>query len=240
MRKNRVTRTFLTMMAGVALAIFAVTWLLLAPAIGVWSEVQHSSARISRGSSSTQPLSLYASLWNGNCVAIFVAWSTKTPTQLMGISDGTNTYMILDTSTDGASYAMATAYNLKVIGGPKALMFTFDRPVGPVFMTADEFTRGCSAVAGHGIGAQTHPGAETDAVSSGDIVAPTSGDLLWGVSFHGGLDYVEYAPGTGFTKGASSNSDMMTEWLSQGSNTAVTFTVSPSSATITAGIQFAP
>jgi hypothetical protein len=234
-------RIFLVTIAGIGLAIFAVTWLPLASAIAAWSEVQNfAAARMSRGSSSTQSLSLYAPLRNDDCVAVFVAWSTKAPTQLMGINDGTNTYTILDTSTDGAPYAMATAYNLKVIGGPKTLMFMFDRPVSPVFMTADEFTSSCSAIAGHGIRAQTNPGAETDAVSSGDIVVPTSGDLLWGVSFHGGPDYAKYAPGTGFTKGASSDADVMTEWLSQGSNTAVTFTISPGSATITAGIQFAP
>jgi hypothetical protein len=231
-------RTFLAIMVGVALAIFAVTWLPFAPAVAAWSERLRASGE-SNVSSSMHTLSS-APLANDHCVVVFVAWSIKTPTQLVGISDGTNSYTILDTSTDGGSYAMATAYNLKVIGGRKTLMFTFDRPVSPVFMTADEFTRSCSAVAGHGIRTQTNPGAETDAVSSGDIVAPTSGDLLWGISFHGGLDYMEYAAGTGFTKGASSNSNMMTEWLSQGSNTAVTFTISPGSATITAGIQFAP
>jgi hypothetical protein len=229
-------RTFLAM--GVALAIFLVTWLLLAPDIAAWSERMYA-AGFSGASSSRQALSL-PPLGSGNCVAVFVAWSTKTPIQLIGISDGTNNYTILDTSSEGASYAMATAYNLKVIGGPKTLTFTFDQPVSPVFMTADEFTRSCSAIAGHRIRAQTNPGAETDAVTSGDIAAPTSSDLLWGVSFHGAVDYVEYAPGIGFTKGASSNSNMITEWLSQGSNTAVTFTISPSSAAVTAGIQFAP
>jgi hypothetical protein len=231
-------RTFLAMTAGVALTIFAVTWLILAPAIGAWSEVQSSSRRIS-ASSSTQTLSLYAPLGQGDCVAVFVAWSRKAPTQLIGISDGRNTYTILDTSTDGASYAMATAYNLRGVVGPKTLMFTVDQPVSPVFMTADEFTRSCSAIAGHGIAAQTDPGAGTDAVTSGDIAKPASGDLLWGVSFHDGRDYATYEPGTGFTKGASSTSDLMTEWLSQGSDTAVTFTISPRSATVTAGIQFA-
>ena len=94
-------RIFPAMTAGVVLAIFAVAWLLLAPAVVAWSKRQSSAGTINLGPSSTQTLSLYAPLGNGDCVAVFVAWSTKTPTQLMGISDGTNTYTILDTSIDG-------------------------------------------------------------------------------------------------------------------------------------------
>jgi hypothetical protein len=231
-------RRFLNNVVTVTVAVYAMTWVGRAPAFAAWSEVQSVARFVSR-SPSTQTLSLFAPLNSGDCVAVFVGWRSTAPAQLTGVSDGTNVYTILDTSAS-ASSAMATAYNFKVAGGPMTLTFTFDRAVDFVLMAADEFGQSCTGLRGHGIGsAQSNPGTERDAVTSGSVVTASSGNLLWGVSFQPGLDGATYAHGTGFTRGASGD-DVMTEWLSQGFNAAVTFTVNPSTTAITAAIQFAP
>jgi hypothetical protein len=205
-----------------------------------FSRIQTGSQDNGASSVTTIAVTLGATVSSGSAVFVVCGWAQDATKTVTVTDDKSNTYTAVDKVSNGAAIVpLCTFYCLNVTNAPKTITATMSAAQTFGFMIVDEFSgvATSAALTAHNMQQQAAPGTGTDAITSGSITA-TSGNLLWGGAIT--LTNGNISIGTGFTLSGSLGTTVKTEWLTQGANTAATFTDSGTGSSICGCMQFSP
>lgn len=135
----------------------------------------------------------------GNTLMGYVWWDVTTET-LTSITDGTNTYTLVNNPTLGNTERSAMFYASNITGAPTTITATLSASVGDVRMVVHEASGLLTAGAldTNAINYQSFPTAGNDVLTSGSVTTTTNGQYVFGAT---SSEFATEATGsgTGFT-----------------------------------------
>jgi len=187
----------------------------------------------------------------GNCIRVTIIMQGATTT-VSSISDGTNTYILVDAISNGSlsSKSLQTAYFDNAKAGAYTITATLSGS-DTAYGLAEEWSGGAtsSSLDGHSIATANFP-AQGATISSGNFTPTTNGDDIYGISYSNATGVNGLTAGSGFTldntknppsAGGQLESEDQTQAIA--AQTAATFVVQISgggSGNTIAGIAFKP
>jgi hypothetical protein len=207
----------------------------------VWASVAHVQCATGTWSSgTTYTTSITAT--NGNLLAVAAQILGSSSTDLVSsgvgaITDGTNTYTLLDTIDDtggGTRHArLATYYAKNITGGSLTVTTTLSGSgvtISKTFVCEVSGADTSSPLDQHTMAEQYPVTTSTDNLTSGSVTTTANGEYVFGAGCQGTLNTATPAAGTGFTSGASS-SNCRVEYQIQSSSGSIAATFTPGEST---------
>ncbi len=135
----------------------------------------------------------------GNTLMGYVWWDVTTET-LTSITDGTNTYTLVNNPTAGSTERSAMFYASNITGAPTTITATFSNTVGDARMVVHEASGllNSGALDNNAINYQAFPTAGNDVLTSGSVTTTTDGQYIFGAT-SSEFATIATGAGTGFT-----------------------------------------